>query len=195
MKLKPLGKKGTFIEYSETSKAYIISIQGKRHININWDVTFDEDEAFRRSMEFDIYDDQIEQEVAKDAFMVDSTPDEIIPEVQNDMVESENPVDLPKEAVTTRKRPSWFHNTLQEAEGHASPKGSFRERKIPHKFSSYVRLMRNIINSEPSTFEESTEKLEWKDAMMEEYLSIMKNDVWEVVLRLEGKSIVTSKWI
>ena len=30
---------------------------------------------------------------------------------------------------------------------------------------------------------------------MEEYQSIMKNDVWEVVSRLEGKSLVTSKWI
>jgi hypothetical protein len=31
--------------------------------------------------------------------------------------------------------------------------------------------------------------------MMEDYRSIMNNDVWEVVLRHEGKSIVTSKWI
>jgi hypothetical protein len=31
--------------------------------------------------------------------------------------------------------------------------------------------------------------------MMEEYESIMKNDVWEIVLRPQGKSIVTSKWI
>ena len=31
--------------------------------------------------------------------------------------------------------------------------------------------------------------------MHEEYQSIMKNDVWDVVPRLEGKSIVTSKWI
>ena len=31
--------------------------------------------------------------------------------------------------------------------------------------------------------------------MMEEYQSIMKNDVWEVVLRLEGKFMVTCKWI
>ena len=31
--------------------------------------------------------------------------------------------------------------------------------------------------------------------MMEEYHSIMKNDVWEIVLRLEGKSVVTTKWI
>jgi hypothetical protein len=44
-------------------------------------------------------------------------------------------------------------------------------------FSSYVALMRNIIDSEPSTIEEATEKQEWKDAMMEEYQFIMKNDV------------------
>jgi hypothetical protein len=52
-----------------------------------------------------------------------------------------------------------------------------------------------IIDSEPSTFEESIEKQELKDSMMEEYHSIMKNDAWEVVLRQEGKSVVTSKWI
>ena len=39
------------------------------------------------------------------------------------------------------------------------------------------------------------EKKEWKDAMIEEYQSIMKNDAWDVVPRLEGKSTVTSKWI
>ena len=31
--------------------------------------------------------------------------------------------------------------------------------------------------------------------MIEEYQSIMKNHVWDVVPRLEGKSFVTSKWI
>jgi len=31
--------------------------------------------------------------------------------------------------------------------------------------------------------------------MMEEYQSIMKNDVWDVVPRPKGKSFVTSKWI
>jgi hypothetical protein len=31
--------------------------------------------------------------------------------------------------------------------------------------------------------------------MMEEYHSIMKNDVWEAIPRPEGKSVVTSKWI
>ena len=31
--------------------------------------------------------------------------------------------------------------------------------------------------------------------MIEEYQSIMKNDVWDVVPRQKGKLVVTSKWI
>jgi hypothetical protein len=31
--------------------------------------------------------------------------------------------------------------------------------------------------------------------MMEEYQSIMENDVWEIVPRREGKFVVTSKWV
>ena len=30
--------------------------------------------------------------------------------------------------------------------------------------------------------------------MMEEYQSIMKNDVWEIVLRPEGNSMVSLRW-
>ena len=30
---------------------------------------------------------------------------------------------------------------------------------------------------------------------MDEYHSIMKNDVWEIVSRREGKSMVTSRWL
>jgi hypothetical protein len=50
-KLEPSRRKGIFIGYSETSKAYRIYIPGQRQIEISRDVTFDEDEAFRRSRE------------------------------------------------------------------------------------------------------------------------------------------------
>ena len=43
-------------------------------------------------------------------------------------------------------------------------------------------------------YEEASSQQVWRDAMMEEYKSIMKNDVWDIVSRLEGKSVVTSKW-
>ena len=39
------GKKGTFLGYSETSKAYRMSVLGEREVEISHDVTFDEDVA------------------------------------------------------------------------------------------------------------------------------------------------------
>ena len=56
-------------------------------------------------------------------------------------------------------------------------------------------LLCGIIDREPSTYEEVAENKEWKDAMIKEYQSIMKNDVWEIFLRPEKKSVVTSNWI
>ena len=54
--------------------------------------------------------------------------------------------------------------------------------------------MFDIINNEPSNYEEAVEK-ECKEVIIEEYHSIMKNDVLEVVPRSEGKFVVSSKWI
>jgi hypothetical protein len=36
---------------------------------------------------------------------------------------------------------------------------------------------------------------EWADAMTEEYQSIIKNDVWEIVPRPKSKNVVSSKWL
>ena len=58
-----------------------------------------------------------------------------------------------------------------------------------------MALQCDIIDKEPSNYEEVAEKKEWKDAMIEEYQSIMKNDVWEIVSRPKKKFVVTSKWI
>ena len=55
--------------------------------------------------------------------------------------------------------------------------------------------MSHIIHFEPSYYEEATSHPVWRDVMMEEYQSIMKNDVLDIVMRPKGKSVVTSKWI
>jgi hypothetical protein len=55
-----------------------------------------------------------------------------------------------------------------------------------------MALMTNIIDSEPSNFEEATNQQVWRDAMMEQK-SLMRNNVWEIVSRPEGKSMVTSR--
>ena len=56
----------------------------------------------------------------------------------------------------------------------------------PGPASGYVALLCDFIDKEPSNYEEVAERKEWKDAMIEEYQSIMKNDVWDVVPRLES---------
>jgi hypothetical protein len=75
-----------------------------------------------------------------------------------------------------------------------NPRQAVRESKPPERFCSYIAMVSSIRESEPSTFEEASNR-QWRDAMMEEYNSIMKNDVWEVVPRPEGKSVVTSRWL
>ena len=50
-----------------------------------------------------------------------------------------------------------------------------------------MALMTKLINSEPSSFKEAAQHDVWQEAMVEEYDSIMKNQVWEVVPRPEGK--------
>jgi hypothetical protein len=50
-KLDPSGRKGTFVGYNESSKAYQIYIPGQRLIEVSRDVIFEEEIAFRRSKE------------------------------------------------------------------------------------------------------------------------------------------------
>jgi hypothetical protein len=58
-----------------------------------------------------------------------------------------------------------------------------------------MALMIQLIDVEPSTYEQATQHGVWQEAMMEEHASIMKNDVWEVVPRPKGKKVVGFKWI
>ena len=58
-----------------------------------------------------------------------------------------------------------------------------------------MALMTELINSEPSSFKEVAQHDVWQETMVQKYDSIMRNQVWEVVLRPEGKWVVGSRWI
>ena len=45
----------------------------------------------------------------------------------------------------TKRRPAWFKETLQEAEKHATPSGTFRESRRPQKFKGYVALVSSVM--------------------------------------------------
>ena len=93
-----------------------------------------------------------------------------------------------------KRRPAWAREIVQEAENGA-PDETFRESKKPKTYSSYVALLLDIIDAEPTNYEGAIKKQVWLDAMVEEYNSIMKNEVWDVMSRPKNKPVVTSKWV
>lgn len=65
-----------------------------------------------------------------------------------------------------------------------------RQYRYPDYYQALVAQV-----AKPSNFQVVTQHQVWIDAMVEEYNSIMTNDVWEVVPRPEDRSVVGSRWI
>ena len=86
----------------------------------------------------------------------------------HDMAEPQRLVDPPKE-FSLKRKPTWAHEAIQDAEIYGAPEGSLRDSKRPRTYSSYVALLSDIIDAEPFSFEEAVGKQVWKDAMHEEY--------------------------
>jgi hypothetical protein len=87
-------------------------------------------------------------------------------------------VEFPLKKPPVKRKPAWCCEILKEAEKHEAPKGTFRESKKSDKYSGSIAQLNLVIDSEPSTFDEATKHKVWKDAMIEEYESTLKNDVF-----------------
>jgi hypothetical protein len=97
--------------------------------------------------------------------------------------------------ISHKRKPAWARELIQDGEKYDIREGAMRQVKKPKPFSSYMALMCDFLEKEPTFFEESIQKKEWADAMTEEYQSIIKNNVWEIVPRSKSKDVVSSKWI
>ena len=114
-KLEPSGRKGTFVGYSESSKAYQIYIPGQRQIEISRDVTFEEEVAFQKSRESQM---EINSEIIPSppsAVQRETSIIPVDPVVPDDPI---SPIDMPKDSTIGHKRHVWARQTLQEAKGH-----------------------------------------------------------------------------
>ena len=86
-------------------------------------------------------------------------------------------IDPPQEKNPHKRKPAWVQEAIQGAKRYGAPEEMHKERKRTRSYSRYVALLCDIIDKEPSNYEEAMEKKNWKDSMIEEYQSIMKNDV------------------
>jgi hypothetical protein len=204
-KLEPFKKKGIFVGYCEVSKAFRIYIPGHRHIEISRDVTFDEEATHKKSRRCQLEKMYEEEPVnprttesvrevprtAEPAREVVTSPDEETHEY-HDIPEVQEP---PQMTFSHKRKPAWPRELIQDGEKYRVPEGTTRQVKRPKPLSSYTALMCNLLDEEPTYLEEAIQKKEWADAMTEEYQSIIKNDVWEIVPRPKSKDVVSSKWL
>jgi hypothetical protein len=116
-----------------------------------------------------------------------TSPDEETPE-DHDIVEVQEP---PQMTILHKRNPAWAREIIQDGEKYGVPEGTTRQVKRPKPFSSYTTLMCDPLEEEPTFSEEAIQRKEWADAMTEEYQSIMKNEVWEIVPRSKNKDGVS----
>jgi hypothetical protein len=64
--------------------------------------------------------------------------------------------------------------TIRNSKDIEPPKRPIRESRPPTWYKYYMALMKELIDVEPFNFEQATQQQVWKDAMVEEYNSIMK---------------------
>ena len=102
-KLEPSGRKGIFVGYSRSSKAFNVYIPGFKQIETSQDVTFDEDAAFSRSRRNHAEEVLEEEPEAPRVIVRDDEEHDL---ADHDMAEPQRLVDPPKEAFVKRK-PTW----------------------------------------------------------------------------------------
>jgi hypothetical protein len=74
---------------------------------------------------------------------------------QDSVLEPAEVLERSHEEPPIKRRLAWLRETLQEAEKHAAPSGIFGESKRLKRFASYVALVSNISDTEPSLFDEA----------------------------------------
>ena len=93
------------------------------------------------------------------SFSLPCEVEERIPE-DHDLTEPQRPEELPSEMISRKRRHAWAREVIEEAERLGVPEGTINERKKPKPYPSYVALMCNLVDEEPTCFKEATKQKE-----------------------------------
>ena len=129
----------------------------------------------------------------------------MVPKEEEPQTDAKHPhAEVPGVETSTQaesSRDGWKHSREDERllmyarENVGDPSSQGRQRGSPEQLTSYMDLVWECVETEPSSFEEAVQQPVWVDVMVEEYDSIVQNSVWDVVPRPKNKSVVSSRWI
>jgi hypothetical protein len=126
-------------------------------------VTFDEDAALKKSKLCQLEEVYEEEPVIPNTAMrevpraaepvreVVTSPDEELLK-DHDIVEVKEP---PQMKILHKRKPAWARELIQDGEKYGVPQGTMKQRKRPKPFSNYTSLMCDLLEEEPTCFEEA----------------------------------------
>jgi hypothetical protein len=68
-------------------------------------------------------------------------------------------------SISQKRNPTWERELIQDGEKYGAQEGTMRQIKKPNPLSIYMALMCDLIEKEPTFFEESIHKKEWVDSV------------------------------
>jgi hypothetical protein len=92
--------------------------------------------------------------------VITSLDEEILED--RDIIQSQEP---PQMTMSHKRNLAWARELIQDGEKYGAPEGTMRHVEKPKPFSNYMVLVCDILDNEPTCFEEAIQKKEWFDAM------------------------------
>ena len=139
--------------YNESSKAYRIYFPGFKKIG---GMKFEEESTYNKSRKRPVEDsEETEVPEIQDTTMIEATLEEY-----REMEEPQELVDPSREKNSYNRKPAWLREAILGAERYGALEEMHKERKRTRSYSIYVSLLCDIINKEPSNYEEVVEKKE-----------------------------------
>eukprot|EP00253_Pinus_taeda_P031980 PITA_31980 len=190
-KLEPTSELGILVGYTDTPHNYRVYFPASRRTVVRRNLKFDEQKAMQVSL--------------KRELQLQAMEELLVPKEEEPQTDVEQPhVEVPRLETSTqeessrdvRKRTREADRLLSDArENVGEPSSQRRQRMSLERYTGYMAFVGECAETEPSSFEEAVQQPIWVDSMVEEYDSIVRNSVWDVVPRPENKSVVSSRWL
>jgi len=165
--LDQTAEKGYLVGYSENAKAYRIYLLGSKKVVVQRDVKFMEDRAFRRSREMPFEEQSKEEPLVKP---LQPTKVKNSSSEQEDSQDEEEQTEAPAGRGRTSRE---LRQILRDAEDFiGGPRNNKREQKQLERYQALVAQ-----DGELASFKEVVQHQVWLDVMVEEFNSIMVNNV------------------
>ena len=185
-----------FLGYSSTSKAYLVYNKRTNKVMETINVVIDENS--------DSGSEKISEEIPKAIF-----PSEhklVQEEVDQEPVSPSTPSVVEVSADIPASPESESHEKkgpLARIKLNHSPKVIvenmneliLRKHTVDKCVANFVSYSCYLSQVDPTKVEEALQDESWVEAMHDELLQFQRNDVWTLVLRLEGENVIGTKWI